>query len=124
MRDNMRQSRGVSFISSFLLYENSLVFIICLLLVCQHQHLNYVASCRCRFLVFTLSDSKDCNFNCFFTVSKGCGFVKYARRDMALAAISALNGIYTMRVKKMLFVLNMQSFYLFVDIHSCYASWV
>ncbi|WRX20796.1 RNA recognition motif domain - like 10 [Theobroma cacao] len=29
--------------------------------------------------------------------SRGCGFVKYSDRDMALAAIDALNGIYTMR---------------------------
>ncbi|KAH9683894.1 Flowering time control protein FCA [Citrus sinensis] len=29
--------------------------------------------------------------------SRGCGFVKYSHRDMALAAINALNGIYTMR---------------------------
>ncbi|CAJ1940810.1 unnamed protein product [Sphenostylis stenocarpa] len=29
--------------------------------------------------------------------SRGCGFVKYSHRDMALAAISALDGIYTMR---------------------------
>ncbi|KAK4798245.1 hypothetical protein SAY86_030571 [Trapa natans] len=29
--------------------------------------------------------------------SRGCGFVKYAQRDMALAAISGLDGIYTMR---------------------------
>ncbi|KAK1592305.1 hypothetical protein Q3G72_022802 [Acer saccharum] len=28
--------------------------------------------------------------------SRGCGFVKYSHRDMALAAINALNGIYTM----------------------------
>ncbi|KAK3418097.1 hypothetical protein EUGRSUZ_H04064 [Eucalyptus grandis] len=29
--------------------------------------------------------------------SRGCGFVKYSHRDMALAAINALNGNYTMR---------------------------
>ncbi|TQE03214.1 hypothetical protein C1H46_011217 [Malus baccata] len=29
--------------------------------------------------------------------SRGCGFVKYSQRDMALAAINGLNGIYTMR---------------------------
>ncbi|KAK6930307.1 RNA recognition motif domain, partial [Dillenia turbinata] len=29
--------------------------------------------------------------------SRGCGFVKYSQRDMAMAAINALNGIYTMR---------------------------
>ncbi|KAE9609999.1 putative flowering time control protein FCA [Lupinus albus] len=29
--------------------------------------------------------------------SRGCGFVKYLHRDMALAAINALNGVYTMR---------------------------
>ncbi|CAL0330214.1 unnamed protein product [Lupinus luteus] len=29
--------------------------------------------------------------------SRGCGFVKYSNRDMALSAINALNGIYTMR---------------------------
>ncbi|XVF66090.1 hypothetical protein PTKIN_Ptkin10aG0006200 [Pterospermum kingtungense] len=29
--------------------------------------------------------------------SRGCGFVKYSDREMALAAINALNGIYTMR---------------------------
>lgn len=29
--------------------------------------------------------------------SRGCGFVKYSHRDTALAAINALNGIYTMR---------------------------
>ncbi|PKI48090.1 hypothetical protein CRG98_031534 [Punica granatum] len=29
--------------------------------------------------------------------SRGCGFVKYAHKDMAWAAINALNGIYTMR---------------------------
>ncbi|XVF38893.1 hypothetical protein REPUB_Repub20aG0142100 [Reevesia pubescens] len=29
--------------------------------------------------------------------SRGCGFVKYSDREMALAAIDALNGIYTMR---------------------------
>ncbi|XP_057415716.1 flowering time control protein FCA isoform X2 [Lotus japonicus] len=29
--------------------------------------------------------------------SRGCGFVKYSNRDMALAAINGLNGIYTMR---------------------------
>ncbi|KAL4291559.1 hypothetical protein GQ457_14G017120 [Hibiscus cannabinus] len=29
--------------------------------------------------------------------SRGCGFVKYSDREMALAAIEALNGIYTMR---------------------------
>ncbi|CAN1270826.1 Flowering time control protein FCA [Linum perenne] len=29
--------------------------------------------------------------------SRGCGFVKYSHRDMALEAISALNGAYTMR---------------------------
>lgn len=29
--------------------------------------------------------------------SRGCAFVKYARRDMAMAAIEALNGKYTMR---------------------------
>ncbi|KAF5452233.1 hypothetical protein F2P56_027258 [Juglans regia] len=29
--------------------------------------------------------------------SRGCGFVKYSHRDMAVAAINALNGIYTMR---------------------------
>ncbi|OMO58472.1 hypothetical protein COLO4_34585 [Corchorus olitorius] len=29
--------------------------------------------------------------------SRGCGFVKYCDREMALAAIDALNGIYTMR---------------------------
>lgn len=34
----------------------------------------------------------------FWIVSEGCGFVKYSQRDMALAAINALNGIYTMRV--------------------------
>ncbi|KAL8466419.1 hypothetical protein ACS0TY_035495 [Phlomoides rotata] len=31
--------------------------------------------------------------------SRGCGFVKYYQRDMAQAAINALNGIYTMRVQ-------------------------
>lgn len=29
---------------------------------------------------------------------EGCGFVKYSHREMALAAINALNGCYTMRV--------------------------
>ncbi|CAA3016616.1 flowering time control FCA isoform X3 [Olea europaea subsp. europaea] len=29
--------------------------------------------------------------------SRGCGFVKYAHRDMAQAAISSLNGVYIMR---------------------------
>lgn len=29
--------------------------------------------------------------------SRGCGFVKYSHREMALAAINALNGSYTMR---------------------------
>ncbi|KAM7488035.1 hypothetical protein LguiB_025519 [Lonicera macranthoides] len=29
--------------------------------------------------------------------SRGCGFVKYSQREMALAAINALNGIYIMR---------------------------
>ncbi|XP_048320916.1 flowering time control protein FCA [Ziziphus jujuba] len=29
--------------------------------------------------------------------SRGCGFVKYSHREMALAAINALNGCYTMR---------------------------
>ncbi|GAV71695.1 RRM_1 domain-containing protein/WW domain-containing protein [Cephalotus follicularis] len=29
--------------------------------------------------------------------SRGCGFVKYSHRDMALAAINALNGMFTMR---------------------------
>ncbi|XP_021906734.1 flowering time control protein FCA-like isoform X2 [Carica papaya] len=29
--------------------------------------------------------------------SRGCGFVKYSHREMALAAINALNGVYTMR---------------------------
>ncbi|BBG93046.1 Peroxidase superfamily protein, partial [Prunus dulcis] len=29
--------------------------------------------------------------------SRGCGFVKYSQRDMALAAINGLNGRYTMR---------------------------
>ncbi|XWS38920.1 hypothetical protein CRYUN_Cryun18bG0004800 [Craigia yunnanensis] len=29
--------------------------------------------------------------------SRGCGFVKYSDREMAIAAIDALNGIYTMR---------------------------
>ncbi|XP_062174448.1 flowering time control protein FCA isoform X2 [Alnus glutinosa] len=29
--------------------------------------------------------------------SRGCGFVKYSHRDMAVAAINALNGIFTMR---------------------------
>ncbi|KAL5561040.1 hypothetical protein UlMin_030787 [Ulmus minor] len=29
--------------------------------------------------------------------SRGCGFVKFSHKDMALAAINALNGIYTMR---------------------------
>ncbi|CAI9288741.1 unnamed protein product [Lactuca saligna] len=29
--------------------------------------------------------------------SRGCGFVKYSNRDVAMAAINALNGIYTMR---------------------------
>ncbi|KAM6555039.1 hypothetical protein CsatB_015801 [Cannabis sativa] len=29
--------------------------------------------------------------------SRGCGFVKYSQREMALAAINALNGTYTMR---------------------------
>ncbi|ESW26395.1 hypothetical protein PHAVU_003G116400 [Phaseolus vulgaris] len=29
--------------------------------------------------------------------SRGCGFVKYSHRDMALAAINALDGVYTMR---------------------------
>ncbi|XP_021691589.2 flowering time control protein FCA isoform X2 [Hevea brasiliensis] len=29
--------------------------------------------------------------------SRGCGFVKYSHREMALAAINALNGIYRMR---------------------------
>ncbi|XP_014509363.1 flowering time control protein FCA isoform X1 [Vigna radiata var. radiata] len=29
--------------------------------------------------------------------SRGCGFVKYSHRDMALAAINALDGLYTMR---------------------------
>ncbi|KAL2459741.1 abscisic acid binding [Forsythia ovata] len=29
--------------------------------------------------------------------SRGCGFVKYAHREMAQAAINSLNGIYTMR---------------------------
>ncbi|XP_075477859.1 flowering time control protein FCA isoform X2 [Primulina tabacum] len=29
--------------------------------------------------------------------SRGCGFVKYSQREMAQAAINALNGIYTMR---------------------------
>ncbi|XP_057957322.1 flowering time control protein FCA isoform X3 [Malania oleifera] len=29
--------------------------------------------------------------------SRGCGFVKFSHRDMATAAINALNGIYTMR---------------------------
>ncbi|KAL0414847.1 UNVERIFIED_CONTAM: Flowering time control protein FCA [Sesamum radiatum] len=29
--------------------------------------------------------------------SRGCGFVKYSQREMAQAAINALNGTYTMR---------------------------
>jgi hypothetical protein len=29
---------------------------------------------------------------------EGCGFVKYSHRDMAVAAINALNGLFTMRV--------------------------
>ncbi|KAK9049963.1 hypothetical protein SSX86_031068, partial [Deinandra increscens subsp. villosa] len=29
--------------------------------------------------------------------SRGCGFVKYSNREVAMAAINALNGIYTMR---------------------------
>ncbi|XP_031252191.1 flowering time control protein FCA isoform X2 [Pistacia vera] len=32
-----------------------------------------------------------------YKLSRGCGFVKYSNREMALAAINALNGIYTMR---------------------------
>lgn len=31
-------------------------------------------------------------------VFEGCGFVKFSNRDMALAAIQALNGIFVMRV--------------------------
>lgn len=31
-------------------------------------------------------------------IFEGCGFVKFSHRDMAMAAINALNGIYTMRV--------------------------
>ena len=29
---------------------------------------------------------------------EGCGFVKFSNREMAMAAINALNGIYTMKV--------------------------
>lgn len=32
-------------------------------------------------------------------ILEGCGFVKFSHREMALAAIKALNGTYTMRVK-------------------------
>lgn len=39
---------------------------------------------------------------CLLTFCEGCGFVKYAQRDMALAAINALNGIFTMRVRRVL----------------------
>jgi len=38
---------------------------------------------------------------------EGCGFVKYSYRDMALAAINALDGLYTMRVwKKIIFLIS------------------
>lgn len=34
-----------------------------------------------------------------FMLFEGCGFVKFSHKEMALAAIKALNGNYTMRVK-------------------------
>lgn len=52
----------------------------------------------------------------FFTSSdfisfEGCGFVKLSNRDMAVAAINALNGNYVMRVKPII-------------IFMCIATWV
>lgn len=41
-------------------------------------------------------------------LSQGCGFVKYSHRDMALAAINALNGIYTMRVSIVCYLKNVR----------------
>ena len=51
------------------------------------------------------------NFYCWFSCwihSEGCGFVKYSHRDMALAAINGLNGIYTMRVRSACFFYNVR----------------
>lgn len=41
-------------------------------------------------------------YNFFPLLIEGCGFVKYSHRDMALAAINALNGIFTMRVRNII----------------------
>lgn len=40
---------------------------------------------------------------CTIKLLEGCGFVKYAHREMAQAAINSLNGIYTMRVRSLHF---------------------
>lgn len=43
----------------------------------------------------------DCSWNFFFFPYQnlvGCGFVKFSGREMAIAAMSALNGTYVMRV--------------------------
>lgn len=66
--------------SSLLSY--SIKFVIKLCLEFQAMHLG--------FLFFTSLD---------FFWFEGCGFVKLSNRDMAVAAINALNGNYVMRVK-------------------------
>ncbi|GAY35670.1 hypothetical protein CUMW_017680 [Citrus unshiu] len=67
MRDELKQSRAS--------------------IVCPHFFIWKLFS-SCWFFLFLILS---------LILSQGCGFVKYSHRDMALAAINALNGIYTMR---------------------------
>jgi RNA recognition motif. (a.k.a. RRM, RBD, or RNP domain) len=77
MRDAMKQSRGLPFlhlhITSFFCVNPSLVF----------------------FVVY-------CNFsNLPLLCCIGCGFVKFATRDQAQAAMNDLNGNFVMRVRNL-----------------------
>jgi len=69
MRDEQKLSRGVYF---EVLY---LAFVVCL---------------TSYFVLINLS--------IIHVMSTGCAFVKYPSRDMAMAAVNALSGIFTMKV--------------------------
>lgn len=57
--------------------------------------------CLCMFVFDFWCNTEQIIFSLILV--EGCGFVKYSHRDMALAAINALDGVYTMRVWKKIF---------------------
>ena len=98
MCDELKQSHGVSLSSIYVTILDLMnAFCFCFFFTLYYKKLYLLDNfCLCEnyFHYFFSFHSS----SIYFIHFEGCRFVKYSDRETALAAIDALNGIYTMRV--------------------------